>query len=285
MPKINGYRNGTDELFKHLFKLMFAKGAKIKWNNTENWNKKDLSSRGCLSPSIQQQKYLLAGAGAVGSCLGELLVRLGCDNIIVVDADLLAAGNLARHVLTMDRVLTKKSSSLSTRLNSMLPSAKVESVTKNMDDRLATSKTEALIETTDIFIDATGSDAAIEYFSRKLSGKEKIFISLSIGYGAKRLFCYMRRIASDIFEANDFHAAVAPWLQKEKSENPDPNFPLDGIGCWHPVFPARSDDIWMLVSTAVKMVENFLLGSKSQHFVVIEKRLDEAGALSGIDII
>ena len=42
--------------------------------------------------------------------------------------------------------------------------------------------------------------------------------------------------------------------------------PREGIGCWHPVFPGRIDDLWMFAGLAVKeftrQIENGILESK-----------------------
>ncbi len=49
-----------------------------------------------------------------------------------------------------------------------------------------------------------------------------------------------------------FQKLIQPWLEKEIRENGGRELPREGIGCWHPVFPARVDDVWMMASLAVK---------------------------------
>ena len=83
----------------------------------------------------------------------------------------------------------------------------------------------------------------------------------------------------------EFLNCITPWLKKDAQENPDPYFPREGIGCWHPVFPARIDDIWMLLSTVIKKIERFLEGDIYSEFVVVEKQTDDQGNIKGVNII
>lgn len=65
---------------------------------------------------------------------------------------------------------------------------------------------------------------------------------------------------------------INPWLGKELQEYDDQELPREGIGCWHPVFPARADDIWMMASTAVKHIESLLKSPiKSPDLAVFEQ--------------
>lgn len=41
----------------------------------------------------------------------------------------------------------------------------------------------------------------------------------------------------------------------EKSENQNIIFPREGIGCYHPLFPARLDDIWTMAGLAIRELE------------------------------
>ncbi len=62
----------------------------------------------------------------------------------------------------------------------------------------------------------------------------------------------------------------------------DHPLPRAGPGCWHPLFPARIDDIWMLAATAIKyleqITENGLLDSK----LVVFEQLFENGEFLGV---
>lgn len=47
---------------------------------------------------------------------------------------------------------------------------------------------------------------------------------------------------------------LRPWLQKDLEERGDEELPREGIGCWHPVFPATATDIDLMVSMALKTI-------------------------------
>ena len=66
-----------------------------------------------------------------------------------------------------------------------------------------------------------------------------------------------------LFNFNAFYNLISPYLQAEKVLYDDYDLPRNGIGCWHPTFPGRSDDIWIAAATSVKVIENYII-SKSQ---------------------
>lgn len=49
--------------------------------------------------------------------------------------------------------------------------------------------------------------------------------------------------------------------------------PRDGIGCYHPLFPARSDDIWVMAGLAIKEMEPWWLNPFGPNiFAVYEQQ-------------
>lgn len=82
--------------------------------------------------------------------------------------------------------------------------------------------------------------------------------SFSIGFNSTRLYCF----AAQKNKYNDlsFHESFRPWQDQEVDEMSSAEFPIEGIGCWHPVFPARADDVWLMASAAVKYIENISMG-------------------------
>jgi len=46
---------------------------------------------------------------------------------------------------------------------------------------------------------------------------------------------------------------------------------LPTIGCWHPIFPVRSDDIWLACTLAVKEIESILQTGKDHSKLVLIK--------------
>ncbi len=74
---------------------------------------------------------VLIGLGALGSKLAEHIVREGAPSLKVVDHDLLAPHNLARHSLTSESINLPKATELSKRLLSINPSCQIEAFRKN----------------------------------------------------------------------------------------------------------------------------------------------------------
>jgi hypothetical protein len=285
LPITKGFTPGSVAEYDHQFKVSFGRSPEINWYWTENWNKEDISGRGRLPEPVTDRRIVLVGAGAVGSCLAESLIRLGCSRLTVIDADTLVIGNLVRHTLSLDDIGKPKVEGLEKRLNKVSPHASVKGINQELGGPDGEVGVEDYLENTDIVIDATGSDTTIDILAKSLSGTDKLFISVSTGVGAKRLFCFMQAMRSLPFEPTAFHARLAPWLEKERAEDPEPEFPMDGIGCWHPVFPARWDDISMLVSAAVRPMEKFISDVNSkQQLMVIERQLDSSGAFQGLQV-
>jgi hypothetical protein len=55
------------------------------------------------------------------------------------------------------------------------------------------------------------------------------------------------------------------------------------VGCWHPVFPARADDVWLFAAAAVKCLESAVLSPPSEpQLVVFEQQITEKGEFIGI---
>jgi len=284
LPSIKGgFRKVRPDMLAMQLKLMFTKEAKISWCETQNWNKLETSARGKLPDSITSTKFTIIGAGAIGANLTEMLVRLGCDNITIIDKDIVKIGNLSRHNLTMDQVWSSKAQSVADYLNSVFPSSNIKSIQRPLDSTMRHYTIEKIIANTDVFIEATGDDSLIHFISKLLFRRNKIFISLSTGFAAKRLFCFMKKTKEEPI-AFKFVQKIQPWLDLDAKENPDPEFPRDGIGCWHPVFPARIDDIMMLLSLAIQQIEHFLDSDKEEDFLVIEKDISNINKLNGIKI-
>jgi hypothetical protein len=109
----------------------------------------------------------------------------------------------------------------------------------------------------------------------KFCQSTRLFVSISLGFQARRLFCFTASGAS--FPHATFSALLAPWLQQELKEHANQELPREGIGCWHPVFPARVDDVWMLASIAVKQLESIITRLPAQpELTVFEQHYDNS---------
>ena len=232
-----------------------------------------------MNDEITSKCISLIGAGAVGSVVGELLVRGGCNRLTIIDGDLLGAGNLVRHALNLENVGQSKAESLANYLNKLSPFAETNFINTSFPD--FDKRTVSALENSEIIVDCTGDDEVISEMGRYNSDDEKRFCSISLGGFAKRLFVFTYE--GNTFAAEAFREAIKPWLLLEKSESINFNeFPREGIGCWHPVFPARADDIWLLAATGVKVLEQILSKKIIAPEMLVFKQSDENGLFAGI---
>jgi predicted ThiF/HesA family dinucleotide-utilizing enzyme len=278
---VPGFRPDRRRAWQHNRKQVLKDDAGIAWIQSQNWAADELGSRGLLAPEFASMRICLVGAGAVGSVVAELLVRAGCHRITIFDHDRLNAGNLVRHSLRLGDTLEFKAEALARHLNSVSPHAKIDYVNSSFPP--SDTKGLARLTKADVVIDCTGADDTIQEMGTFDWAGRKCFASLSIGARAKRLFVF--GVRSGNFPVSDFRARVDPWLRREMEELEDsPEIPREGIGCWHPVFHARADDIWLLASVAVKALVPFLERDIREVLFKVYEQVEDGGTFSGVAI-
>lgn len=112
-----------------------------------------------------------------------------------------------------------------------------------------------------VVIDCTGSDEVLDALAGFDWGgvEDRWFISLSLGWGARRLFCFASK--GTAFPMADFKERLEEWRDAEditKREIGTP--PWEGVGCWHPVFPADGLTTSAMALAAVKFISRVLAG-------------------------
>lgn len=252
--------------------------AKVAWQMTENWHPDDLSARGRLPDDLRSKEVLLVGAGAVGSAVAELLVRGGVKKLLVIDGDLLKIGNLVRHNLGLDDLHENKARALARRLNLASPYADVEAIDVHFpppeeEDRLKVRRCDTLV-------DYTGEDSVLRHLELFAWEKEMLFTSVSLGFEAKRSFCFVSW--GDSFPLDAYRDSVDPHLKRELELYPGAELPREGAGCWHPLFPARIDDVWPMVAAAIKVLESAVSEPPTEPKLSVFERLEEGGAFASI---
>ncbi len=233
---------------------VLGRNVEVRWLKSQNWARQTLLARGRLRAPLADRHILLIGAGALGSAIAELLARGGSRHLVTSDGEKLEAGNLCRHTLTLADIGIPKASGLARRLREVSPHLEIEEILDKFPPKA--DKDRKRVEHCDLIIDCTGSDELLQELKRFPWSEPKQFVSVSLGFGGKRLFCFTAN--GQRFPVREFQQAIQPWLQREREEAHDFEFPREGIGCWHPVFPARADDIWLMASTAIKHVESVL---------------------------
>lgn len=248
----NGIRSHDEKASWNKDRAKFNSEKEIKWLKSQNWNLNEITNRGKLS-NLTTKKTLIIGAGTIGTSIAELFARSGITNISIMDNDKLEIGNLSRHPLGLMQIGKYKSKEMALYLNYTNPHAKVEGI--NAEFKYSNGFIEKMNEY-DLIIDCTGEDNVLKKLTKFKFDRNKIFVSVSIGIGSKRLYLSLQN--NKKFKLDNFRKKIAPWIQKEKDEILEHDLPRDGIGCWSPIFPARYDDILLASSTAVKVIENFI---------------------------
>lgn len=277
--KIKGFRSSPKSYADYdRIKKITTDDVEIEWLVSRCWDDSEVLSRGALSSMTRKLKFAIIGLGAIGSCLAELLARMGVKDFLLIDDEALEIGNLTRHTLGLHSLGLKKSVEIAKRLKNIEPSIHVKALSKSFE--VARRRDGELLETVDVFVDCTGDDAVLYNLAAVPFEKEKRFISISIGLGAEMLFIYGAK--ATLFPFEDFRGKINPYIDQEKERWKGVKLPRAGIGCWNPVFPARADDIWMMTSIAAKEIEGmvndgrqglsvFSLKISEQTFIGVER--------------
>ena len=274
-----GFRNTESGQWLAYRTTALADHQPLSWLRSENWHQAEISVRGQLGKRTTGDRFLIIGAGAIGSVVSELLIRAGVQDITVLDPDHLEVGNLVRHTLLVSALGRPKAKALGSRLSDATVHANVSAI----DDSFPPVGEEGseLVRGCDVVIDTTGEDAVPAHMSRFPWGEVKTFISVSLGIHARRLFFFAARDTS--FPNGEFMERLQPWLLRERDQYDLEDLPRDGPGCWHPLHPARIDDVWMMSAAAVKLIEQVVeRPPDSPYFTVLEQDTAIDGTFSGI---
>lgn len=269
---MNGFRANERGLLERLRRDIFAGGKSLAYLKTANWHPDRLQARGRLQSELCGQKTAVIGVGALGSCVAELLVRGGVEDVLLVDYDALEAGNLVRHTLTAQEIGRNKADAVADRLRRASPMARVRAHSGALP---IGTRLQELLEPCGIVIDCTAEDGVLRQLAAVWWPIPRLFLSASTGFAARRLFVFA--VSACTFPAGDFTAQMEPWLKEEHGKWSAAGETLEGAGCWSPLFPARSDDIWLAAVTAVKFLERVVVTGLDPGLHVFEQ-LDGPGA-------
>jgi hypothetical protein len=265
---VNGFSTQEKGRLDRDRKQIFKTNSPLAWWNSQNWHRAQITTRGQLKADLASKSILLLGAGALGSAIGEMLIRAGVENLTVMDGDCFEIGNSVRHTLTMESVGGHKATELARRLNLISPHARVHAISTTFPP--ADEVHQVKIRECDIVLDCTSVDDILVHLEGFAWQDDKLFVSFSLGRHARRLFCFASQGRS--FPPAAYRDALRPWIWHEMDEASGDPLPWAGIGCWHPVFPARSDDLWLMASVAVKQLEEWVSQSLSEaQFMVWEQ--------------
>lgn len=233
----------------------------LAWLRTANWAPDQLRTRGAAENEICKRRILLIGAGSLGSTVAENLLRMGVCEMGILDFDWLMMGNLSRHTLSMPSVGHKKATALADHLNQCMPDAKVRPFDTVFPPR--NEQLKQAVKSYDVIIDCTGDDEVLDALALFNWQSEKLFVSLAMTWRAEGLFAYAASETS--FPAVDAKAQFAdspsPALNEADAQ-------IEGIGCWHAVFPATADDVHLWGAIGTKFIRRAILnpGRRYEYF-------------------
>lgn len=254
----------------------------LAWLSSENWGTRAIKGRGKLNSGISNRRIAMIGVGSLGASIAELLVRAGVTHLTCIDGDGLQIGNLCRHTLCLQNIYQAKSKSVAERLTGIDPNGHIDYV----DSYLSLDENGILtpdLSNYDIIIDTTGEDQVLELLSMGNWQRNIVFCSSSVGLGAKRLYVNVQKANQPCFTA--FLDLVTPYFQRDFEDCDLRELPRDGIGCWHPLFPARSDDMWLAACNTVKALEAFVDGAAEKEMSIIYEAQDTGKLFAGFQLI
>ncbi|MDP2342280.1 MAG: ThiF family adenylyltransferase [Deltaproteobacteria bacterium] len=271
-----GFRPTDDSLWLYDRQNALHDGRKISWVSTSNVAPHRRRARGSASRALTTKRVLLIGAGALGSQVAELLVRLGVQTLGVVDKEKLEAGNLARHTLTLRDVGKSKAVAVAERLSTLSATVAVKGL--NCDAAASASSTD--IGAFDVVIDCSADRDALDALDSLGDGVRPIhWVSLSLSMDAERLYVFTA--CSGRFPRTAFEEAVGPWTEKDWVGIDVDALHSEGAGCWHPLSPARADDVMATAAIAVRTLDERIEANIDQAQLTVFERRHDAGAFQG----
>jgi molybdopterin/thiamine biosynthesis adenylyltransferase len=274
---MSGFRPDTNGYVRRDKAKILTEKTLIDWIQSENWHAEQISARGSLPNSIAGKKILIIGCGAIGAVVAELLVRGNATGLTLIDYENLEVGNLVRHTLEIADIKKPKAEQLANRLHSINPNASVDFLARSFPPNSQSAI--AVCQKCDFIIDCSGSDEVLFALSEFPWDSEKTIFSMSVNYGATKSFLFIYRGLK--FPIRLFSEKIKPYLLDSTSID---EIPVDGIGCWHPVFPGRSDDIWLLISATFKELINSIDKTEDSdtHSFIAYEQIVENGQFAGL---
>ncbi len=243
---------GKAEIRRQTLKNRLKAELPVRWAvKVENWHPDELQNRGRLSSELCKSSIILIGAGALGSAIAEQLVRMGVQDLTIVDDELLEGGNLVRHTLTLPSILAHKVVELAKQLNLSNPLARVTGIAakapSHRQDFVAAAERATLV------IDATADDAVLRSLPLPGLASTVPVASCSLSLYAEDLFFYANQAGA--FDWSDFTTWFAPFRHEQNRRVEQDGLVMPrGAGCWHPLTPAPLNRIQGLAGIAVELV-------------------------------
>jgi hypothetical protein len=249
----HGFRPTNESAMRRDLGTVMVGQNKICWIESKNWDKDFWNSRSKAS-LLMGRRLTVIGTGAIGSAVAEIMVRSGVDNVVLIDGDTIEPGNMVRHTLTLADEGKNKAIAVAQRLNMISPHASVQAIPSYLDPNDARCR--SAIENADLVIDCTANDSVLGRMHEFSWKDSSILSSVFIGLQCERIYLYVSRGWSFSYET--FQRTINPLVEQDYAAHPGFVLPRENLGCWHPVFPARPEDVWLMTSLGLKELEEIL---------------------------
>ncbi|KQS49510.1 ThiF family adenylyltransferase [Sphingomonas sp. Leaf198] len=244
--------SGSPEARRAWDRELATSNRRLEWQRTANWAPDQLRKRGEAEDGVRAKSVLVIGCGTLGAAVAENLLRMGVTRMGLLDHDTIHVGNLSRHLLTMSDAGRGKAERMAVRLNLAAPDANVVAMPFSFPPAKAADADR--LKEWDVIVDCTASDAVLHDMASFPWGTERIFVSLAMTWQAEGLFAYTAsETGFPAIDAMERYAAVSPTPEIERVGE------MEGIGCWHPVFPATADDVSLWGAIGSKFVRRAIL--------------------------
>lgn len=273
MAKARGFRDTPKSRWLKARQDHLGSRRAVTWHLSQNHQPDELGSRGFLPEAVRTQRYALIGAGALGSAIAEHLGRTGVTDIVILDKDSIQTRNLVRHTLTLHDVPQNKAEQVAGRLRAI--TALVRPVAFGEQFPPSSEAATHAVEGADVIIDTTGEEQVLADLGQRRWSAPKAIISLSLGWKAQALYAYAERTPR--FNARSFHEAIDPHVSADLEAKGSEPAPMEGIGCWSPVFPALHTDVQLLAAVGATFVREFLESQDKRRVRVYEQLHSDEG--------
>jgi hypothetical protein len=103
-------------------------------------------------------------------------------------------------------------------------------------------------------LDCSGSDDVLQALADQEYADGTLFVTLAMGRGAGRFYIF--HAWGTRFPIERCRDEISPWLVRDQEQFAEVEFPWEGVGCWHPVFPATPDQVWAYAAAAVRHLDS-----------------------------
>ena len=139
-----------------------------------------------LQRRIRQTRLLIAGCG-IGSTIAEACVRLGFDQLVLIDKDVVEPHNLNRQNFTARDIGTPKVEALALRLRSINPSASIRCI----NDWVTPQNADGLVHEADLVLDTIdflSLEGIVALHDASQAQLKPVISAFSAGWGAAAIY-------------------------------------------------------------------------------------------------